>query len=60
MKNFHWLGKLEYPDKVREFLSEIDIYALITGMDLSPLSLKEAQLMKKGKLLQLMLVEIQI
>jgi glycosyltransferase involved in cell wall biosynthesis len=46
-KNFHWLGKLEYPDKVREFLSEIDIYALITGMDLAALSLKEAQLMKK-------------
>ena len=46
-ENFHWLGKLEYPDKVREFLSEIDVYALITGMDLAPLSLKEAQLMKK-------------
>jgi len=46
-ENFHWLGKLEYPDKVREFLSEIDIYALITGMDLSSLSLKEAQLLKK-------------
>ena len=45
--NFHWLGMLEYPDKVREFLSEIDVYALITGMDLAPLSLKEAQLMKK-------------
>jgi glycosyltransferase involved in cell wall biosynthesis len=38
---------LEYPNKVREFLSEIDVYALITGMDLAPLSLKEAQLMKK-------------
>ena len=45
--NFHWLGKLQYPDKIREYLSEIDIYALITGMDLAPLSLKEAQLMKK-------------
>ena len=45
--NFHWLGKLQYPDKVREYLSEIDVYALITGMDLAPLSLKEAQLMKK-------------
>ena len=45
--NFHWLGMLEYPDKVREYLSEIDVYALITGMDLAPLSLKEAQLMKK-------------
>tara|TARA_B100000408_G_C10113962_1_gene147195 strand:- start:44 stop:535 length:492 start_codon:yes stop_codon:yes gene_type:complete len=45
--NFHWLGNLEYPDKVREYLSEIDVYALVTGMDLAPLSLKEAQLMKK-------------
>ena len=45
--NFHWLGKLQYPDKVREYLSEIDVYALITGMDLAPLTLKEAQLMKR-------------
>jgi len=46
-ENFHWLGDLQYPDKVREYLSEIDVYALITGMDLAPLSLKEAQLMRK-------------
>ncbi len=46
-ENFHWLGKLEYPNNVREFFSEIDVYALVTGMDLSPLSLKEAQLMRK-------------
>jgi len=46
-ENFVWLGRLDYPDKVREFLSEIDIYALISGMDLAPLTLKEAQLMKK-------------
>ena len=46
-KNFKWLGRLEYPDKVREYLNEIDIYALITGMDLAPLTLKEAQLMEK-------------
>ena len=46
-KNFHWLGRLEYPDKIREFFSEIDVYALVTGMDLAPLSLKEAQLMRK-------------
>ena len=45
--NFHWLGSLEHPDKVREYLSEIDVYALVTGMDLAPLSLKEAQLMRK-------------
>ena len=46
-ENFHWLGDLQYPDKVREYLSSIDVYALITGMDLAPLSLKEAQLMRK-------------
>mgnify|MGYP003967235473 FL=1 len=46
-ENFNWLGHLQYPEKVREFLSEIDIYALVSGMDLAPLTLKEAQLMKK-------------
>jgi len=45
--NFKWLGRLEYPNRVREYLSEIDVYALISGMDLAPLTLKEAQLMKK-------------
>ena len=46
-KNFVWLGHLDYPDKVREYLDEIDIYALISGIDMSPLTLQEAQLMKK-------------
>lgn len=46
-KNFEWLGALEYPDKVREYLTEIDIYALISGIDMSPLTLQEAQLMRK-------------
>ena len=46
-KNFKWLGRLQYPDNVRKFLDAIDIYALITGMDLAPLTLKEAQLMEK-------------
>ena len=45
--NFKWLGRLEYPDNVRRFLETIDVYALITGMDLAPLTLKEAQLMEK-------------
>lgn len=45
--NFKWLGALGYPNKVREYLSEIDIYALISGIDMSPLTLQEAQLMKK-------------
>jgi glycosyltransferase involved in cell wall biosynthesis len=46
-KNFKWLGSLQYPDKVREYLSAIDVYALISGLDMSPLTLQEAQLMKK-------------
>ena len=46
-KNFKWLGRLAYPEKVREYLSDIDVYALISGMDLAPLTLKEAQLMEK-------------
>jgi len=45
-ENFNWLGSLEYPKKIREFLSEIDAYALITGIDMSPLTLLEAQLME--------------
>ena len=45
--NFKWLGPLEYPNKVREYLSEIDNYALVSGIDMSPLTLQEAQLMKK-------------
>ena len=32
---------------VENFLSEIDVYALITGIDMSPLTLQEAQLMEK-------------
>jgi len=46
-KNFKWLGALEYPKKVREFLSEIDVYVLLSGIDMSPLTLQEAQLMEK-------------
>ena len=46
-ENFHWLGSLEYLNKVREFLTEIDVYALISGIDMSPLTLQEAQLMEK-------------
>ena len=32
---------------VRDFLNEIDIYALISGIDMAPLTLLEAQLMQK-------------
>ena len=46
-ENFKWLGRLEYPEKIREFLETIDVYALITGMVLAPVTLKEAQLMEK-------------
>jgi len=45
--NFKWLGSFEYPKKIRDFLSEIDAYALISGIDMSPLTLLEAQLMEK-------------
>ena len=45
--NFKWLGSLEYPDKIRDFLTEIDVYALLSGIDMAPLTLLEAQLMKK-------------
>jgi len=45
--NFIWLGSLGYPNKIRQFLSEIDAYALISGIDMSPLTLLEAQLMEK-------------
>ena len=45
--NFKWLGNLQYPDKVREYFTEIDVYALVSGIDMAPLTLQEAQLMKK-------------
>ena len=44
--NFHYLGSLEYPDKVREYLTEIDVYAFPTGMDTTPLSCREAMAMQ--------------
>lgn len=46
-KNFKWLGHMQYPDKVREYLSEVDIYLLLSGIDMSPLTLLEAQLMER-------------
>ena len=46
-ENFKWLGRLQYPNEVSKFLAGIDVYALISGMDLAPLTLKEAQLMEK-------------
>ncbi len=46
-ENFKWLGPLQYPDAVRDYLSAIDVYALASGIDMSPLTLQEAQLMEK-------------
>lgn len=46
-ENFKWIGALDYPEKVQEYLSGIDIYALISGIDMSPLTIQEAQLMEK-------------
>ncbi|HXG14422.1 MAG TPA: glycosyltransferase [Candidatus Nitrosotenuis sp.] len=46
-ENFKWLGHMQYPDKVREYLSEIDVYLLLSGIDMAPLTLLEAQLMKR-------------
>jgi len=45
--NFKWLGHLDYPNKVKEYLEKIDVYILISGMDMSPHSLLEASLMEK-------------
>ncbi|WP_236687712.1 glycosyltransferase family 4 protein [Candidatus Nitrosotenuis cloacae] len=46
-KNFRWLGALQYPDQVRQYIAALDVYALPSGIDMSPLTLQEAQLMKK-------------
>ncbi len=40
--NFEWLGALEYPDRLREYLSSIDIYGLASAIEMSPYSLKMA------------------
>jgi len=45
--NFKWLGSLQYPEQVRQFLTEIDVYALVSGIDMSPLTILEASLMEK-------------
>ena len=45
--NFRYLGRLEHPDGIRKFLTEIDIYALLSGMDALPRAIREALLMGK-------------
>ena len=46
-ENFKWLGNLEYPNQVREFLTEIDVYAMFSGMDTLGYSVIEASFMRK-------------
>ena len=44
--NFKRLGRISYPEGVRDFLSEVDILAQVTGADTLPRSLLEAQLVE--------------
>ena len=46
-ENFVWLKNLEYPNQVIEFLSEIDIYLLLTGLEGLGQTVIEAALLKK-------------
>ena len=46
-KNFVWLGSLEYPIEVKKFLSEIDVYLLLSGMEGLGQTIIEALLMEK-------------
>ncbi|HUS48556.1 MAG TPA: glycosyltransferase family 4 protein [Candidatus Paceibacterota bacterium] len=46
-ENFEWIGDLEYPDKVRQFLTEIDVYALFSGFDSLGMTSVEAGFMRK-------------
>jgi hypothetical protein len=45
--NFHWLGPLNYPAGIRKFLTEIDVCVLMSGLDMLPRTIQEAQAMKK-------------
>lgn len=45
--NFTYLGYLEYPYKTRQFYTEIDIYALLTGLEAISQTIKEAAMMGK-------------
>ena len=46
-ENFSWLGDLDYPKQVKEFLSEIDIFLFLSGLEGLGQSIIEASLMKK-------------
>jgi len=45
--NFVWLGNLKYPDEVSNFLSEVDIFLLLSGLEGFGQSVLEAMLMKR-------------
>ena len=45
--NFVWLGNLKYPCEVSDFLSEIDIFLLLSGLEGFGQSVLEAMLMKR-------------
>jgi len=47
-RNVKFVGRLRYPDGVRAFLKEGDIYVHPSGQDACPLTVMEAQLMKKA------------
>jgi len=47
LDNFEYLGALEYPDGVREYLASIDIYGMASGIEMSPYSLKQAMSMER-------------
>jgi len=46
-ENFIWLGKLEYPKKIKEMFSSIDIFLLLSGLEGLGQTVIEAMLMKK-------------
>jgi glycosyltransferase involved in cell wall biosynthesis len=46
-ENFVWLESLEYPVEVKKFLSEIDIYLLLSGLEGLGQTIIEALLMEK-------------
>ena len=46
-ENFVWLQNLDYPEKVIEFLSSIDIFLLLSGLEGLGQSIIEAMIMKK-------------
>ena len=46
-KNFVWLENLEYPYEVKKFLSTIDVFLLLSGLEGLGQAIIEASLMKK-------------